>query len=112
MLVSRGSALLETWVTPSGTRTITAYHPDHTSVLLTHYCAQGNQARLRLVDASATRFRFERESATNVAADQSVLTILELSIEEDVLVRTDTYVDAQGVPDETTLRFERSTPPQ
>jgi hypothetical protein len=111
-LVSRGSALVESWITPSGTRTLTVYHPDHASVLLTHYCAQGNQARLRLTEASATRFRFEREDATNVLPDQSVLTVLVLSIEEGALIRTETYVGANGTPEETVTRFERaSTPP-
>jgi hypothetical protein len=110
-LVSRGSALVESWVTPSGARTLTVYHPDHATVLLTHYCAQGNQARLRLTEASATRFRFEREDATNVLPDQSILTLLTLSLEDDALIRTETYVDAQGVREESVLRFVRVPAP-
>ena len=81
---------------------------DGAALMLTHYCAQGNQARLRLTEASATRFRFEREDATNVLPDQSILTILTLSLEDGALVRTETYVDAQGVPEETVLRFART----
>lgn len=107
-LVSRGSALVETWVTASGTRTLTVYHPDHSTVLLTHYCAQGNQARLRLTEASATRFRFEREDATNVLPEQSILTVLVLSLEDGALVRTETYVDGEGTPEESVTRFERA----
>jgi hypothetical protein len=110
-LVSRGSALVESWVTASGNRTLTVYHPDHASVLLTHYCAQGNQARLRLTEASATRLRFDREDATNVLPDQSILTILVLSIEAGALVRTETYVDANGTPEETVTRFVRAAAP-
>ena len=107
-LVSRGSALLETWTGPSGAQTLTVYHPDHATVMLTHYCAQGNQAVLRLTEASATSFRFERESATNVTADQAVLTTLELTLEGDALVRVETYVDASGTAEVTTMRFVRA----
>jgi hypothetical protein len=46
-LISGGSALLEDFVTSNGKETVTVYHPDGLSLLLTHYCAQGNQARLR-----------------------------------------------------------------
>ncbi len=110
-LISRDSALVESWVTPGGTHTLTVYHPDGPTVLLTHYCAQGNQARLRLVEASESRFRFEREDATNVLAGQSVLTTLELSLEDGALVRTEVYVDPAGTPERTVLRFERARPP-
>ena len=58
-LVSNGTALVETWTAASGAETLTVYHPDHDDVLLTHYCAQGNQARLWLVSSSGARFRFD-----------------------------------------------------
>ena len=110
-LVSRGSALVETWVTAGGTRTLTVYHPDHETVLLTHYCAQGNQARLRLTAATGRSFQFEREDATNVLPDQSILTLLALALEGDTLLRRETYVDAAGTPEETVMRFVRVLPP-
>ena len=110
-LLSRGTALVETWTGTSGARTLTVYHPDGDTVRLTHYCAQGNQARLRLTEASATRFRFEREDVTNLLPDHSVLSILILSIENGQLVRTETYVDSHGVPEtESVLRFDRVPP--
>lgn len=108
--ISRGSALVENWVSGNGTRTLTVYHPDHARVLLTHYCAQGNQARLALVEATETSFRFEREDATNVLPDQAVLTTLVLSLEGNALVRTEVYVDAEGVAEEGVMRFLRVTP--
>jgi hypothetical protein len=36
-----------------------------------------------------------------------VLTVLELSVEGDRLVRTETYVDDAGTPEVTVLSFER-----
>src|SRR5262245_7254411 len=46
-LVSNGSALVESFVTPSGRETVSVYHRDHDRLMLTHYCGQGNQPRLR-----------------------------------------------------------------
>ncbi len=108
-LVSRDTALIETWTSARGARTLTVFHPDGATMLLTHYCGQGNQARLRLTHASHARFEFEREDATNLAPDQSVLTRLVLTLEDGALVRTETYVGvATQVSDETVLRFERA----
>ena len=111
-LVSRGTALVEDWTTPSGVSTVTVYHPDHATVLLTHYCAQGNQARLRLVEASPGHFRFERFDVTNALPGQSILTILVLDLEDGAIARTETYVDENGAPDETTLRLTRRASPE
>ena len=34
----------------SGRETMTVFHPDHDDLVLTHYCAQGNQPRLRVAE--------------------------------------------------------------
>lgn len=43
-LISNGTALLETIVSEN---MVTVYHPDGDSVMMTHYCAVGNQPRMR-----------------------------------------------------------------
>jgi hypothetical protein len=106
-LVSNDSALVESWASARGARTLTVYHPDGDGLLLTHYCAQGNQATLRVVSSRGAQFHFERERVTNRAPGQGVLTVLELSVEGDRLVRTETYVDDAGTPEVTVLTFER-----
>ena len=47
-LISNNSALVETFTTSSGHKTLTIFHPDGNRLLATHYCAQGNQPRLAL----------------------------------------------------------------
>ena len=44
---------------------------------------------------------------TNRAPGQGVLTVLELSVEGDRLVRTETYVDDAGTPEVSVLTFDR-----
>lgn len=43
-LISNGTALLETIVNEN---MVTVYHPDGETTLMTHYCAIGNQPRMR-----------------------------------------------------------------
>jgi len=45
-----------------------------------------------------------------VLADQSVLTVLDLTVEGDALERTETYVDAAGHPEVSTLLLQRVDP--
>jgi hypothetical protein len=106
-MVSNDSALVETWGSSSGNQTLTVYHRDGERLVLTHYCAQGNQAHLVAVEADPSRVRFHRVSATNWNEEQSVLDELVLHVEPNLLERTDTYVDADGVTDTTVLRFTR-----
>ena len=47
-LISRDSALVETFGDPAGQVTETVYHLDGNNLMATHYCAQGNQQRLRM----------------------------------------------------------------
>jgi hypothetical protein len=104
-LVSGGSALVETFTTASGKETMTIFHLDGPHLLATHYCAQGNQPRLRLQRASDQAFDFAFHDATNLAGpDASHLDRLALElIDADHHRRTEIY--AAGGEDETT-RFE------
>ena len=67
-LVANDSALVETWRTPSGRETLTIYHPDGARLLLTHYCAQGNQPRLALTKSAGDELTFTFVDATNLAS--------------------------------------------
>jgi hypothetical protein len=104
-MISNDSALLETWRSASGNETISVYHRDGERLVLTHYCAQGNQAHLVAVEADESRVRFHRVSATNLTSEQAVLDDLVLHSERDLLERTETYVDAGGTAETTVLRF-------
>src|SRR5687768_12580872 len=57
-LVSKGSVIVETFTSASGKETISVYHRDKKTLVATHYCAQGNQPRLRAVEARRERVVF------------------------------------------------------
>lgn len=106
-LLARDSVLLETWMPGTNAETITTYHLDHDRMILTHYCAQGNQPRLHLTRATPDRFVFRRFDATNAGPDSAMLLELVLELDGTTLERIDTY--AQGRErDSTTLVFTRA----
>jgi hypothetical protein len=104
-LVSSGSALVESFTTASGKETLTIFHLDDSRLLATHYCAQGNQPRLRLDHTSDRTFVFVFQDATNLSSPAaSHLDRLELElIDADHYRRIETYV-ADGK--EETTRFD------
>jgi hypothetical protein len=105
-LVSRDSALVQTWRTRSGETTSVA-HPDREHVLLTHYCAQGNAARLRLVAADDQHVAFEFLDATNLR-DSSVMVRLEWRFTADGYEEVSTYRAPNGALASDTTRFVRT----
>lgn len=67
-LVSNGTALMETVEAP-GEEMITMYVPDNNTVVLTHYCAEGNQPRMRAKAGADTKtIAFEYMDATSLAS--------------------------------------------
>jgi hypothetical protein len=59
-LVSNGTSLMETMTTEHESM-ITMYHPDGDTILGTHYCAAGNQPRIRAkaaADPKSLDFQF------------------------------------------------------
>lgn len=111
-VVSKGSALVETWTSASGKETISVYHRDGNALMLTHYCAQGNQARLKATEATREKITFSFLDATNVAADQGVMNKLVIVLRPDGFDQETVYRDAaSGALDTTTLHFTRADPP-
>jgi hypothetical protein len=106
-LVSNGSALVETYGVGSGRETVTVYYRDHGDLWLTHYCAQGNQPRLRATLAAADDVVLRLVDATNVSPDQGVMIERRTHLAPDAFDLTETYRDPSGPPDVTTLHFVR-----
>jgi hypothetical protein len=106
-LMSNDSVLVETYRSASGKETLTVFHPDGARVIATHYCAQGNQPRLKLVSSTGDRFVFEYLDATNLQPPAAYMRKLELSFDgASQYSEVETYDDG-GKPDVTTLRFRR-----
>ena len=109
--ISRGTALVETFGDPNAGVTETIYHRDGAFLMATHYCAQGNQPRLRLApDSTATTFHFTFLDVTNLAhPTDSHLVGLRFTFQPDGrLQREETYRE-NGVDERSTLLLERIT---
>ena len=106
-LISGESVLVETWGVGSGRETMTVFHPDHEVLVLTHYCAQGNQPRLHAVTVSADAVVFRFADATNVGPGQAVLVERTLHFGTDAFDDTEVYKGADGTPESTTYHFTR-----
>jgi hypothetical protein len=111
--VAADSALVETFRTGPGRETLTIYHPDGSDLIATHYCAQGNQPRLRLQSPGANQIlEFAYYDATNLAGSStSHLTRLRFEFKDSShFERTEVYA-ANGKDEVTVLNFVRVAPP-
>ena len=61
-----GSALVETVFPGSSHEMVTVYHADGPDIVLTHYCVEGNQPRMRARAAGGSRFDFEFDGGANI----------------------------------------------
>ena len=103
--ISADSALVETFVTAGGRETA-----DREALLMTHYCAQGNQPRLQLTSSSEDDYVFRFRDATNLLPEQSCLVEKRLHFVGDKLEQTEVYKASNGSTESTTLHFERHAP--
>ncbi len=73
-LTSAGSVLMERMFPGSedGSEMLNVYHADGDRVLMTHYCAAGNQPRMEILSTdNANRLELRFESITNLSAPES-----------------------------------------
>jgi hypothetical protein len=109
-LMSSGSILVETFRTPSGKETLTVYHLDRDRLLFTHYCAQGNQPRLRYEPdrSTATTLAFSFWDSTNLTSKkmEHMVALKATLLDADHFDQTFTY-RAGREEETTTLHFVR-----
>jgi len=108
-LISADAALVEEFGDPARQVTQTVFHLDGERVLATHYCAQGNQPRLRLrTTAASDTLVFEFLDATNLehATDSHLVRLTLRWRDADHLVREEVYA-ANGREEVGTLLLER-----
>ena len=67
-VASGGTVVMETLFPGTQHEMISMYHVDGDELVMTHYCAMGNQPRMRLdrAGSSATQLRFEFTGGTNL----------------------------------------------
>jgi hypothetical protein len=69
-LVSGGTSLMERLTGP-GEDMVTMYYPEGTRVLMTHYCSEGNQPRMKATGLAGDTLAFDFVDATNVASPEA-----------------------------------------
>jgi hypothetical protein len=65
-VTAAGSAVVETVFPGSAHEMVTVYHADGPDLVLTHYCMEGNQPRMRARAAGGSRFNFTFDGGTNI----------------------------------------------
>ncbi len=65
-VVSGGSAVMETLLPGTQHEMITMYHMDGPDLMLTHYCAVGNQPRMRAAPGDTKVIKFTFSDGTNM----------------------------------------------
>jgi hypothetical protein len=65
-VTAAGSAVVETVFPGSAHEMVTVYHADGPDVVLTHFCMEGNQPRMRAREARGPRFDFAFDGGTNI----------------------------------------------
>lgn len=87
---SNGSSVVETMFPGSPFEMTNVYHLDGPSVVLTHYCAAGNQPRMRATNTGGERVAFEFDSVSNVTdASAEVMSSLDVHfVDADHIVQT------------------------
>jgi hypothetical protein len=73
-VTSNGSTLMQTQFPGSDHEMVSMYHVDGSDLLLTHYCALGNQPRLKLDKkaSSANELKFVFDGGTNLDASKDM----------------------------------------
>jgi hypothetical protein len=65
-VTAAGSAVVETVFPGSPHEMVTVYHADGSDLVLTHYCMEGNQPRMRARNAKGPRIDFAFDGGTNI----------------------------------------------
>ncbi len=70
-LVSSGSSIMERLSTPDGSDMVTMYYPDGSGLMMTHYCSEGNQPRMKAAPSSGDTLAFNFVDAIGLASPQA-----------------------------------------
>jgi len=65
-VTAAGSAVVETLFPGSSHEMVTVYHVDGPDLVLTHYCMEGNQPRMRAKQPKGSRIDFAFDGGTNI----------------------------------------------
>ncbi len=111
-LVSNGTSLMESLTGDYDTNMITMYAPDGGSILATHYCAAGNQPRMRAKapagDVQSLDFVFV--DATNTAAAPEIMKRLVVTFQDPTHFTQSWTSSTAGKEQTTNFVYARKKP--
>jgi hypothetical protein len=67
-VISSKTAVMEILNPPDEADMVTVFYPDNTNLMMTHYCATGNQPRMRATAVNGKEIQFQFVDATNLAS--------------------------------------------
>lgn len=103
-VIAGGSAVHETMFPGTPHEMVNVYHLDGNDVVVTHYCAGGNQPRMKLASSDGKVLDFEFAGGTNIPEKGHYMSAVKLTVSDGKLVEEWASVDA-GKP-VGTARFE------
>lgn len=110
-VTAAGSAVREVMFPGTEHEMTNMYHMDGGALLVTHYCAAGNQPRMRAAAAAPDRIDFEFDSVTNMTAvDQHTMSTLSLVWVDNDHIREEWRSTVNGKPtDPSVFELRRVT---
>lgn len=106
-VTASGSAVREVMMPGTAYEMTNVYHLDGSSVVMTHYCAQGNQPRLRATPGKPGEIVFAFDSVTNLAdAHTTYMGGLTLKMKDKDHLTADWASIKDGVTDKNHAVFE------
>jgi hypothetical protein len=104
-----GSVLAETMFPGSKFEMLNTYHMDHDRLLVTHYCAQGVQPRMKLTNFDNGTMKFEFMDGTNLKKGAGHMGGLELTINGEQLTEKWLYLKDGQVVEETVFTLTKKS---
>lgn len=92
--ISKDSALVEVYGDPQRQTTETIYHANGNTLMATHYCARGNQPRLKAIESSDAKIvAFDFMDVTNLVHnnDPHMVGMRFIFIDKDHFEKEETY---------------------
>lgn len=108
-ITAKGSVFIENWINKGVSHSLTLYHLDGDKLLATHYCPQGNQPRLKLVqNSNDNTLSFEFQDATNLESPQQnhQHSLAFEFIDTNTISRAESYIQA-GTVTASTMKLVR-----
>jgi hypothetical protein len=108
-VMAAGSIVAETMFPGSAHEMLNTYHMDGDMLMVTHYCAQGVQPRMKMVSNENGTMKFEFFEGTNLKGHESEghMGALELTIKGDKLSETWGFLKDGKVSGQTTFELHR-----